>query len=146
MKRPAVVVLVALALSGCATVPPADNAALARQVTEAEQAFAESMARRDFAAFQGFLANDAVFYSGPTPQRGKAAVAEFWKRYFTEQKAPFSWTPERVDVLDSGQLAYSSGPVRDPDGKLIARFNSVWRQEAPGQWRIVFDKGEPACN
>jgi hypothetical protein len=34
--------------------------------------------------------------------------------------------------------------VRDADGKPIARFNSVWRQEAPGVWRVVFDKGQPA--
>jgi ketosteroid isomerase-like protein len=33
--------------------------------------------------------------------------------------------------------------VRDPDGKVIGRFNSVWRQEAPGVWRVVFDKGSP---
>jgi len=42
-------------------------------------------------------------------------------------------------------LALSSGPVRDPQGKLIARFNSVWRLEAPGRWRIVFDKGADVC-
>lgn len=142
----ATVLLAVLAMSGCASVPTADNATLARQVTETEQAFADTMARRDFAAFQRFLADDAVFYNGPVPQRGKAAVAEFWKRYFTEEKAPFSWAPDRVDVPDSGTLAHSSGPVHDAEGKLIARFNSVWRQEAPGQWKIVFDKGEPTCH
>jgi hypothetical protein len=30
-------------------------------------------------------------------------------------------------------------------GKLISRFTSIWRQEAPGRWRIVFDNGEPVC-
>jgi hypothetical protein len=44
-------------------------------------------------------------------------------------------------VLDSGTLALSSGPVRSPDGKVFARFNSIWRLEAPGVWRVVFDKG-----
>jgi len=33
--------------------------------------------------------------------------------------------------------------VLDAAGKPIARFNSIWRQEAPGVWRIVFDKGQP---
>ena len=135
----------ALVLAGCAAPPPADHAVLARQVTETELAFADAMARRDFAGFQRFLADDTVFYSGPAPLRGKAAVAQYWSRYFEEKKAPFSWAPDRVDVLDSGTLAWSSGPVRDPQGNLIARFNSVWRQEAPGQWKIVFDKGETAC-
>jgi hypothetical protein len=46
-----------------------------------------------------------------------------------------------VEVLDSGALALSSGPVYDDDGKLFACFSSIWRQEAPGQWKIVFDRG-----
>ncbi len=49
-------------------------------------------------------------------------------------------------MLDSGTLALSTGPVHDAQGKLIATFNSIWRQEAPGVWRIVFDKGSEVCN
>jgi hypothetical protein len=29
---------------------------------------------------------------------------------------------------------------------LIARFNSIWRLEAPGTWRVVFDGGTDACD
>jgi hypothetical protein len=50
-----------------------------------------------------------------------------------------------VEVLGSGTLALSTGPVRDPSGKLIGTFTSIWRQDAPGVWRIVFDKGNPVC-
>ena len=32
-----------------------------------------------------------------------------------------------------------------PSGKVIARFNSIWRREAPGVWKVVFDKGSPVC-
>lgn len=58
---------------------------------------------------------------------------------------PFSWEPDVVEVLESGTLALSSGPVLDPAGKLIGRFNSIWRREAPGVWRIVFDRGSEVC-
>jgi ketosteroid isomerase-like protein len=133
-------------LSACVQLPPVDNAELTRQVTETEKAFAATMARRDFAAFQTFLSEEAIFDGGREPLRGKAAVAAAWKRYFEGEKAPFSWEPDRVVVLSSGTLAQSGGPVRDPQGKLTARFNSIWRQEALGQWRIVFDKGEPVCD
>ena len=84
-----------------------------------------------------------MFFSGPTPLRGKAAVAAFWKRFYDKPAAPFAWQPERVQVLDSGTLALSTGPVFDAAGKRVASFTSVWRLEAPGVWRIVFDKG---CN
>jgi ketosteroid isomerase-like protein len=51
--------------------------------------------------------------------------------------------PDEVEVLASGDLAHSSGPVRNPKGELTARFNSVWRREADA-WRIVLDVANPA--
>ena len=115
------------------------------QVMATERAFAKTMADRDLKGFASFVADDTVFFSGPTPLRGKAAVVAFWKRFYEKPEAPFSWEPDQVEVLDSGQLALSTGPVRDAAGKVFARFNSIWRQEAPGVWRIVFDKGERLC-
>ena len=51
-----------------------------------------------------------------------------------------------IEVLASGTLALSSGAVRDPAGKRIGTFNSIWRRESDGRWRVVFDKGCPACD
>ena len=120
-----------------------DRAALAGQVAETERAFARSMAERDHRAFGGFLSEQAVFFAGTTVLRGRAAVAAGWKGYFEGPTAPFSWVPDQVEVLGDGTLALSTGPVRDAAGRTIARFNSIWRLEAPGVWRIVFDKGQP---
>lgn len=133
--------LAGLLLAGTAAAQP-DLDALTRQVADTERAFARSMAERDHAAFTKHLSEQAVFFSGPKVLQGRAAVAAAWKRFFEAKDAPFSWEPDRVVVLTDGTLAHSTGPVRDPDGKPIARFNSVWRLEAPGTWRIVFDKGE----
>jgi len=133
--------------AGCAAAPPLhDRAALTAQVADTERAFARSMADRDFAAFTALLSDEAVFASEPKTLRGKAEVAAAWKRFFEKPAAPFSWTPEQVEVLASGTLALSSGPVYDPSGKRIATFTSIWRQEAPGVWRIVFDKGSDVCD
>jgi ketosteroid isomerase-like protein len=120
-------------------------AQLQQQVFAAERAFARSMAERKHDAFVRHLSEDAIFYSGPKGAvlRGKAAVAAGWKRFYEGPSAPFSWEPDQVDVLADGTLALSTGPVRDASGKLIARFNSVWRQEAPGVWRVIIDKGSP---
>jgi len=119
-------------------------AELQKQVREREQAFAKTMADRDHAAFTSFLSEEAIFM-GRTALRGRTAVAEGWKRFFEGPKAPFSWEPERVEVIDSGTLAISSGPVRDPEGKRTGTFNSTWRLEPDGQWRIVLDIGCPPC-
>ena len=139
------VVLPALAFVGTACSPGPDNAALEQQVLETERAFAQTMAERDHAKFATFLSNEAIFFSGNDPIRGKDAIAESWKMFFEGPAAPFSWAPERVQVLDSGTLALSSGPVLDPAGMQIATFNSIWRLEAPNTWHIVFDKGAAVC-
>ncbi|KQX01740.1 ketosteroid isomerase [Massilia sp. Root418] len=136
----------ALALASAAAGAAPSNAELKQQVADTERAFAATMQQRDLAAFSTFLSDETVFYSGPVPLRGKEQVTAFWKKFYEGREAPFSWEPDQVDVIDSGTLAHSSGPVYDPKGKLIARFNSVWRQEAPGKWRIVFDKGQDVCD
>jgi len=120
-----------------------DLTALAREVDATERAFARSMAERDHLTFSTLLSQQAVFFSDRQVLRGKAEVAAAWKAYFDAPAAPFSWEPDRVEVLADGTLALSTGPVRDPAGKVIARFNSIWRLEAPGVWRVVFDKGQP---
>ena len=138
------VVLMFLALLGCRTV--ADPVELREEVRATELAFAKSMADRDFAAFASLIAEEAVFLNGGKPLRGKAAVLEHWKRFFTASAAPFSWRPDLVEVLPSGQLAHSEGPVSAPDGRVFARFYSTWRRNADGAWRIVFDNGHEVCN
>jgi ketosteroid isomerase-like protein len=140
-------ILLALALAACAApMGKPSNAELQKQVADTERAFAKTMADRDLAAFTSFLSQETVFFSGPKPLRGPAEVTAFWKRFYEKPQAPFSWQPETVEVLDSGTLALSSGPVFDPSGKKFATFTSIWRQEAPGVWRIVFDKGNPECD
>jgi len=116
------------------------------EVAQVERAFAATMKARDHVAFVGFLSDEAIFSGGAQPLRGKQAIAEAWKQFFIKPAAPFAWEPDEVEVLASGTLARTSGPVYAPDGRLIARFASVWRLEAPHTWRIVFDAGTEVCD
>lgn len=144
---PATLLPVAVLLVACSAAPPRPSRADAeREVAAAERAFAQTMARRDHAAFTGFLSEEAVFFGDGGPLRGKAAIAAGWAPFYKGTTAPFSWEPERVEVLDSGTLALSTGPVRGPDGKVVGVFNSIWRREASGAWRVVFDKGGQVCD
>lgn len=106
-----------------------------------ELAFASTMADRDIEAFADFVSEEAVFFNGNEPLRGRQTVVDAWSRFFDGPTAPFSWQPDVVVVLESGELALSSGPVYAPDGKISGRFNSIWRREADGVWRVIFDKG-----
>ncbi|MSR20684.1 MAG: nuclear transport factor 2 family protein [Gemmatimonadetes bacterium] len=99
------------------------------------------MADRDFTAFLTFVSPEAVFFNGNEPLRDREVIEGAWASFFEGPTASFSWNPNVVQVLESGELALTSGPVRDPSGAEVGRFNSIWRRDADGQWRIVFDKG-----
>ena len=142
MKTGTVALVMALASGAAAET----NGELKEQVRKAESGFARTMAKRDHAAFTSYLDEEAVFYgSRNAVQRGKGAVAADWKRFFEEPEAPFSWEPTEVEVLDSGTLGITSGPVYDPEGKRIGTFNSVWRRGKDGSWKVILDKGCPPC-
>jgi len=141
-KRMALASILIASFLGGAGAASAQAASAADEVRAAERAFAKTMADRDHAAFGKFVARDAVFF-GQKVLHGREEVVAGWKPFFDGPAAPFSWDPETVEVLASGGLAHSSGPVLDPKGNRVGTFNSVWRKEADGQWRVVFDKG---CN
>ncbi len=121
------------------------NAELQEQVRKAETAFAATLASRDVAAFGRFVAEDAVFFGSDSVQHGKAEVVAAWKGLFDGPKAAFSWAPQDVEVVGSGGLALSSGPVYDASGRRFGTYTSVWRREKDGAWKIVLDKGNPYC-
>jgi hypothetical protein len=114
------------------------------EVVATERAFAKTMADRDFKGFSGFLSSEAIFFTGSAVEHGAAEIEATWKPYYAGPTAPFSWLPDNVQVLPSGKLALSTGPVY-VQGKEVGRFNSIWRLEGAHTWHIVFDKGEAVC-
>lgn len=145
LTRP--LVLMTTLVSLCAAHAADDPAAALRQQVEAaETAFARTMSDRDHRAFLTHVAEDAVFLNGGKPLRGKTTIGTAWLGYYSGP-APFSWHADQIEVLPSGQLAMTAGPVFGPKGEQIARFYSVWRKDPDGRWRVVFDNGydTPPC-
>ena len=146
--RPA---LLAFGLSLCAldaaaaTLPSqADLAAIVIDVKAAETAFAKTMADRRLDQFTDFVAEDAVFV-GAAMNIGRAKVVEKWSGFFKSPQAPFSWAPDAVAVAADGRTAVSTGLARDPAGKIVSRFTSIWRKDPDGHWRVIADQGVDAC-
>jgi ketosteroid isomerase-like protein len=136
--------LVAFATSAFA-VSVEERTKLEAEVRAAETAFAKTMADRDYKAFATFVADDAAFFGRNAVTRGKQAVVESWAGLFEGPNPPFSWSSETAVVLDSGTLALSVGPVYGADGKRFGTFNSIWRRDKDGSWKVVFDKGCDYC-
>lgn len=133
-----------IALSACAPVRPIVTASVA-DLAQTETAFAQSMAKRDFAAFASFIDEDAVFINGGKPLRGRAEIMAHWKKHFVDAAAPFSWRPVITEISDRNGLGYTEGPVQLLSGEQIATFYSTWRLQPDGQWKIIFDNGYELC-
>lgn len=135
---------VALVLTALVPIPMARADAshdLDAALRATETAFAATMAARDLEGFAKFIAPEAVFFSGDEALRGRDAIIAAWSAFFDADEAPFSWHPSVVVVLDTGRLGLTSGPVLDAAGEQVGSFNSIWRREDDGSWKIVFDRG-----
>jgi ketosteroid isomerase-like protein len=141
--QPSIVLSALTSAALVAALPSYAQSVLERQVFAAESSFAASMARRDLEAFAAHVSPEAIFFGDTIVMRGKPAVIDGWRSFFEKPKAPFSWKPEVIEVLPSGNLAISNGPVFDPSGRKVGSFSSIWRREPDGRWQIIFDK---ACS
>ena len=144
MKMP-LLVLVALNVVAIPAMASGSLTELAAQVRATEIAFAKTLADRDIKTFTRMIAPDVIWLADK-PLRGPAEVVANWQKFFDAAQPPFSWAPELVEVQEGGKLALSTGPVTDPAGKRVGTYTSIWRREASGEWRIIFDRGGPVCD
>lgn len=132
--------------------PPIDRAALVEQVRAAELAFAKTVADDRIDLFEGFLDPEAVFISGMTTTRGKAAIVESWRGSFGPGRPDFTWQPEVIELAPDATFALSRGPwvIRTADKRGRVKevkgvFSSIWRRQADGSWKVLYDAGCPPC-
>lgn len=138
------ILMLVLAACSLSSRAEANLEAIKKEVWNTEVAFAKTMADRDQKAFAEFLAEDAVFMGGKRVNRGKQAIIKAWANQFKKEQPPFAWKPERVEVLNDGTLALSTGPVWDDLGSFQT-YTSIWRKQTNGKWKVVFDKGDRYC-
>ena len=115
-----------------------------------EIGFSRAAERRDPEAFASYIDEDARFV-GRTVTRGPAAITEGWNSFFIDDGLSIKWRPQFVEVLEDGTLALTRGPYRmtaiDEAGTATeywGTFNSVWRLQPDGEWKVVFDAGNSA--
>ena len=115
-----------------------------------EVAFSRSAENQDLERFSAFLDPDARFV-GSTVQRGPAAISEAWEIFFQDDGPRIRWRPKFVEVLEEGNLALTRGPWQivttnengDPTEQW-GTFNTIWRLNDSGEWKVIFDAGSPA--
>ena len=100
-----------------------------------------------------FWADDATILTPGSPAIvGKDAIRKYVSSAFATPGFSITWTTEKVEVSDSGDLAYSSGTDRislnTPDGKSVTEENravAIWKKQPDGSWKCVMDVMTPAA-
>ena len=99
-----------------------------------------------------FWADDATILApGNPPIVGKEAVRKYVTEAFATPGFSITWKTEKVEVSQSGDLAYSTGTdwisLNGPDGRSLTEENrsvAIWKKQADGSWRCVVDAMSPA--
>ncbi len=117
-----------------------------KEIFETEKAFAALAKEKGLKiAFSTFAANDAVLSRENKLIKGKKEIEAYFEK-MTLRDVQLSWEPEYIEVAESGDLGYTYGPYSfewtDDAGeaqKATGIFHTVWRKEADGEWRYVWD-------
>lgn len=122
-----------------ASLARAESRAPADQVETAERAFAaDGLTMGVKRSFLKHMADDAIIFT-PAPASARA----FYEARPAEAGPRLEWWPAWVVAARSGDLALSAGPSF-VDGKPSGWFSSIWRKDADGVWRWIYDGGGAA--
>jgi len=126
----------------------APNPGLADGVRAADQALAKTgCIDKDLDAFvASWEPTGSVMVVNSPVATGTEAVRAVFAPFFALPGFHCGWEPTKVEVARSGELAYSTGSYTtgytDPQGKAVedrGSYLTVWRKDAGGKWRVVFD-------
>jgi uncharacterized protein (TIGR02246 family) len=145
-KRTALPALVAIA-AACATTTRVDRASEEQRIRELDRQAQQAVQSKDAATFANLYAVDAVHIPANMPVvRGRDAIRNAWAEMFRMPGMTVQFGASRVEVAESGELAYVLGTYRSsgdmPGGRLEDRgtYLVIWRK-IDGQWKAVADIG-----
>jgi ketosteroid isomerase-like protein len=147
--KPLTVVLLCLGVVPALHAQRLDLQGAAAEIVKADAAFARSVADKNRDAFLSFLAEATTFGGGtPNELHGRDAVMKEWGEFFTADGPTLTWQPTKGEVIGAGDLGYTIGRSvfrrKAADGTVTERhgqYVTVWKKEADGSWKVIFDTG-----
>jgi uncharacterized protein (TIGR02246 family) len=147
------IALAALFVAGCGESHTVNLSAEEVAIRKTDSAWLAATVAHDVDRTVPFWADDATILAPGMPAIvGKDAIRNYVAGAFATPGFSISWTTEKVEVSQSGDLAYSSGTDRisltGPDGKPMTQENrgvAVWKKQPDGSWRCVLDVMSPSA-
>lgn len=141
------IVLASVAVQSCGgskvVTRPDEEAAIRRT----DAAWLAATAAHDVDSAVSFWADDATIMSpGTPPVVGKDAIRKYVTDSFAMPGFSISWKTNKIEVSQSGDLAYSTGTSQvsfnGPDGKVVTQNGNsaaVWKKEPDRSWKCIVD-------
>jgi ketosteroid isomerase-like protein len=135
--------LLSLAIVGATSA--AEPSALEQTLRDLDDQWSKAAGAKDVDKTVSYYSEDAVVMPpNAASATTKEAIRALWKDLLTD--ANISWKTKKVEVAQSGDLAFSSGAyevtLNDPTGKPVndrGKYLEVWKKQANGMWKCVAD-------
>lgn len=110
-----------------------------------DEEWSRSVTSRDVEKVISYYADDAVVMPPNIPTlAGKDSIRTLWRSMLESPLFSGGWKATKVDVAQSGDLAYVSGNYefkeQDAGGNQITdkgKYLVVWKKQADGSWKCV---------
>jgi ketosteroid isomerase-like protein len=120
---------------------------IVNEIFQTEKAFEKMTSEKGIAqAFYYFADENAVIKrENDTLISGKENIRIYYEKKGLDD-ATVHWTPDFIDVSESGDLGYTYGKyiwkIKDKDGELVEYtgvFHTVWKRQKDNGWKYVWD-------
>ena len=139
---------VPLLLAGCGQMTKqADTAGEEQTIRNAEIEWSKAAAAKDVEKIMTYYAEDAAMFPANAPlAMGKSNIKATWTGMMAMPGIAISWTPIKVDVAKSGDMAWDHGTYTlsfmDAAGKTQSdrgKYVVVWKKQPDGSWKVSGD-------
>ena len=150
MKRKLILAVCVVLLSAsfvCTALAADPNAATELTLRGLEASWSKAAGAKDLDKTVSFYSEDAMVLPPNAPiATTKEAIRKTWKDLLESPGSAVSFKPSKVEVAQSGDMAYSSGTyevtMNDASGKPVndhGKYVAVWKKQADGKWKCVAD-------
>ena len=142
-----IIALISLLTFLTACQQPINKEKVKREIFQTEKAFEKMSSEEGIQnAFYFFAADSAVLKrQNDTLIIGKENIKDYYSNPAFKM-AKVTWTPDFIDVSESGDMAYSYGKylwviwnAESDTAEFEGVFQTIWKRQPDGKWKYVCD-------
>jgi ketosteroid isomerase-like protein len=148
MKRQFILTGCLLSLTFVSTASAADSKSADEQaLRNLDTQWSKDAGAKNLDKTVSYYSDDAIVLPANAPMATtKEVIRSVWKDLLMSPGGAINWKVAKVEVSNSGDMAYSSGTyeltMNDASGKLVndrGKYVEIWKKQADKTWKVVVD-------